>query len=88
MATYPDPRCEEAAPGWPCDGKLMELLGQLQLRACETVPFARIGQYFQPAACRSNVTGVIKAGLPVYWNISKNKTGDPGLTTGGLYERQ
>jgi peptide/nickel transport system substrate-binding protein len=30
-----------------------------------------IGQYFQPIAFRKNVTGVLDAPLPVYWNIDK-----------------
>jgi len=80
-------RCERANPGWPCDPKLMDLvdkwaratdkkeqrklLDDIQIRALETVPYVPYGQYFQPVAVRSNVRGVLKAGIPVYWNIEK-----------------
>ncbi len=80
-------RCERSNPGWPCDPPLMDLvdkwaratdkkeqrkiLDDIQIRAMETVPYVPYGQYFQPIAVRSNVRGVVKAGLPVYWNIEK-----------------
>ncbi len=80
-------RCERAQPGWPCDPTLMDLvdkwaratdkkeqrkiLDAIQVRALETVPYVPYGQYFSPIAVRSNVRGVLKAGLPVYWNIEK-----------------
>ena len=80
-------RCERANPGWPCDPTLTglvdkwaratdkkeqrRLLDEIQIRALETVPYVPYGQYFNPIAVRSNVRGVLKAGLPVYWNIEK-----------------
>ena len=80
--------CERANPGWACDEDLQALVGkwirepepvqrkalidQIQLRAYESVPYVPFGQFFQPVAFRKNVTGVVEAGQPVYWNIDKN----------------
>ena len=79
--------CEKANIGWPCDPKLQELIGAwshepdrdkrraiipaLQTRAYESVPYAPFGQFYQPIAYRKNVTGVLEAGMPVYWNVEK-----------------
>jgi hypothetical protein len=30
-----------------------------------------MGQFFQSIAYRKNVTGMLEAGMPVYWNIEK-----------------
>ena len=37
----------------------------------KTVPYVPYGQYLQPIATRANITGVLKAGEAVYWNIDK-----------------
>ncbi|MEJ0019881.1 MAG: ABC transporter substrate-binding protein [Acetobacteraceae bacterium] len=79
--------CETANVGWACDETLQKLVTQwtreperakrhamladIQRRAYESVPFVPIGQFFQPIAFRKNVTGVVPAGMPVYWNIDK-----------------
>ncbi len=80
-------RCEHANAGWACDDQLEALLGKwmresdavkrrsmidaIQTRAYESVPYIPFGQFFQPIAFRKNITGVLEAGLPVYWNIEK-----------------
>ena len=80
-------RCDKANPGWACDPELETLVGQwqretdpakrpdriaaIQRRAYESVPYVPYGQYFQPIAFRKNITGVLEAGIPVYWNIDK-----------------
>jgi len=80
-------RCEQANAGWACDPELETLVDrwmrepdaakrhalieQIQARAFESVPYVPFGQFFQPIAFRNNVTGVLQAGLPVYWNIDK-----------------
>jgi len=79
--------CEKANAGWPCDPRLQELIAAwgaepdrakrramietIQLRAYESVPYVPMGQFFQPIAFRKNVTGVLPAGMPVYWNVDK-----------------
>lgn len=80
-------RCERANPGWACDPDLEALVAKwqreadpakrpahieaIQRRAYESLPYIPYGQYFQPVAFRKNVTGVLEAGIPVYWNIDK-----------------
>ncbi|MCC7271370.1 MAG: ABC transporter substrate-binding protein [Alphaproteobacteria bacterium] len=85
--TWFNSRCEKANPGWACDlelDKLVEewsresdrtkrkaILERIQKRAYESVPYVIYGQYTQPIAVRANVKGVLKAGIPIYWNIEK-----------------
>jgi LacI family transcriptional regulator len=39
----------------------------------ETAAFAPLGQYRNPTALRSNVSGMLQtAGIPVMWGLSKN----------------
>jgi peptide/nickel transport system substrate-binding protein len=52
------------------DSPLPDLL--IQARAFETVPFVPLGQYLPPSAYRSNLTGVLKGAVPVFWNVSKS----------------
>jgi peptide/nickel transport system substrate-binding protein len=73
--------------GWPVDpemeklrdayaretdpAKQKELAEKVQLRAMETGQFGWIGQWYGPGARRTNVTGWLKAPIPVFWNIEK-----------------
>jgi len=73
--------------GWPCDAEAERLraafadaddaarpaiLDQLHRRLAEMAPYRVLGQSDDPAAWRANVTGVLSAPWPVYWNIDKN----------------
>jgi peptide/nickel transport system substrate-binding protein len=85
--TWFNSRCERANPGWACDMELdgmvaewaresdpaarRPILERIHRRAWETLPYIPFGQYTQPIAVRSNVHGIVAAGLPVYWNIEK-----------------
>jgi peptide/nickel transport system substrate-binding protein len=76
-----------ASPGWPTSAKLealrdawfkapdlaaqQVLARQLQLQAFQDVPYIPLGQYFQPTAYQSNLTGVLP-GNPVFWNIRRS----------------
>ena len=78
---------EHAWFGWPSDEKLetmrtawidstddaekKKLDAEIQARAFEVVPFIPLGQYLPPAGYRSNLTGVLKGAVPVFWNVSK-----------------
>jgi peptide/nickel transport system substrate-binding protein len=44
---------------------------QIQHRAFETVPFAPLGQVFQPTAFRKNITGIVKCAIPLFWGVQK-----------------
>jgi peptide/nickel transport system substrate-binding protein len=73
--------------GWPTDATLEALRQQwfdapdlaaqkalaakIQQRAFEFVPFMPLGQIFQPTAFRSNVTGIVKCALPLFWGVRK-----------------
>jgi len=85
--TWFNSRCDRANPGWACDAELSELVAEwaresdpaarrpilerIHRRAWESLPYIPYGQYTQPIAIRSNIHGVLRAGLPVYWNIEK-----------------
>ncbi len=74
--------------GWPCDPKTEELrlayiraanegadpaaLEALHRHLWQELPDIPVGQYIQPFAWRSNVTGVLHSPLLVFWNIAKN----------------
>ena len=73
--------------GWPTDEKMeamrnawmdsndeaerKRLDAEIQLRAFETVPFIPLGQYLPPSAWRSNLDGLLKGAVPVFWNVTK-----------------
>ena len=79
--------CGKGNAGWPCDPKLQDLIAAwgrepdrakrkammpaIQMQAYESVPYISTGQFVQPVAFRKNVTGMLAAGMPVYWNIDK-----------------
>lgn len=73
--------------GWPCDEKAEQLrqafldakddaarkeaLEALHKRLAEVQPYRVLGQYDQPVAMRSNITGLLNSPVIVYWNIEK-----------------
>jgi len=73
--------------GWPTDpemeklrdayaketdpAKAKELAHAVQNRALETAQYGWIGQWYGPGAMRANVTGWLKAPVPVMWNVEK-----------------
>lgn len=68
------PRIEAGRAAWydAPDIEAQARLGrEIQAVAFEEVPFIPIGQWFQPIARRTNLTGMVKSILPVFWNVSK-----------------
>lgn len=79
--------CDKALYGWPCDAemeklrdrftretdpaKLKEIAEAIQVRNVEITAMLNVGQWYQPAAVRSNVSGLVSAAAPVFWNIEK-----------------
>lgn len=75
--------CDQALFGWPCDdeieslrdqfskepdpAKQLELIKQLQRRVAEYPTHIHLGQYYQPHAMVSNVSGAVEAPVPVFW---------------------
>ena len=79
---------EKAWFGWPTDAKTEELrdaysrattdadkkkiVEELQARLFEVVPYVNYGQWFQPMAWSSKLSGVVVSPVPFFWNIDKN----------------
>jgi len=79
--------CDKALFGWPCDEQIETLrdefaratsfeeqkaiVEKVQARWVEYPTHIHLGQYNNLSALRSNVQGYLSAGVPVFWNISK-----------------
>jgi peptide/nickel transport system substrate-binding protein len=44
---------------------------QVQVRWAQNPSHIYLGQWYQPAAMRKNVNGILSAPAPVFWNITK-----------------
>jgi peptide/nickel transport system substrate-binding protein len=69
-----DPELERMRTTWmdstdPAERRRLDV--EIQSRAFETVPFITLGQYLPPAAWRSNLSGLLKGAVPVFWNVTK-----------------
>ena len=73
--------------GWPCDEAAEKLraafldadeaarpaaLDTLHRYLAEVQPYRVLGQYDQPVAMRTNITGMLTSPVMLYWNIDKN----------------
>ena len=88
MMSYMNASCGKAPPGWPCDSELeglrdrylrastlpeqKALAAAAQARAVEIATHVPLGEYYQPMAVRKGIDGVIRASIPVFWNITKD----------------
>ena len=86
MAAYFNSACDKALFGWPCDTEMEKLRDQfaretdpakqkaiaeaVQVRATEMTSHINLGQWYQPVAARKNVSGILSAPVPVFWNIA------------------
>ncbi len=67
------PRLEELRNAWfeapdvPAQAKICE---QIQLQAFQDVPYIPMGQYLQPTAYRTSLTGVLN-GFAIFWNVKR-----------------
>ena len=75
-----------AWPGWPVAPKIealreawieapdlagqQRLAAEIQKQVFEDVPYAPLGQYFQPTAFRRTLTGVLPS-FPTFWNVRR-----------------
>ncbi|MGD9125209.1 MAG: ABC transporter substrate-binding protein [Desulfarculaceae bacterium] len=80
---------QQGWPGWPCDPKIEELKAkfaeepdfekrkkiavEIQKEWSKYITHAWIGEHFIPSAWRKNLSGLIKAPIPVFWNVVKKK---------------
>lgn len=87
MAQWISSTCDKAYPGWPCDPELEKLreaflletdeakqktiADEVQKRIYENTPLLHLGQWYNAAPVRTSVTGILPAGIPVFWNMEK-----------------
>jgi peptide/nickel transport system substrate-binding protein len=87
MAGFFNASCDKAMFGWPCDqtiekfrdqfaketdpAKQKEIAIALQKYWVDHPTHANLGQWYQPAALRTNVDGALVAPVTVFWNMSK-----------------
>jgi len=80
--------CDSSWFGWPCDetaeklrqqflretdpAKQRQIAETMHKRLWEVLPYIPVGQYDQPTIHRKNVTGLLKGGMVVWWNIDKS----------------
>ncbi len=70
-----DPQIEAMRDRWmdstdPAEQRRLDR--EIQARAFETLPFFPLGQYLPSAAWRSNLHGLLRGAVPVFWNVSKD----------------
>ncbi|MFC3694075.1 ABC transporter substrate-binding protein [Chenggangzhangella methanolivorans] len=53
------------------DDQRKQIAEKVQARVYDQVIYVPLGQYRQPAAWRASVSGVVKAPIPVFWNMEK-----------------
>lgn len=53
------------------DEKRKEIATAIQVHAYAQVTYVPLGQYVAPAAWRTSLSGIVKAPVPVFWNMEK-----------------
>ncbi|HKG84606.1 MAG TPA: ABC transporter substrate-binding protein [Beijerinckiaceae bacterium] len=87
MTGFLNAACDKAMFGWPCDETMEKLRDDfaretdpakqkaiaeaVQVRDTEVTTHLYLGQWYQPAASRKNITGYLTAPVPVFWNVEK-----------------
>jgi peptide/nickel transport system substrate-binding protein len=87
MTGFVNAGCDKAMFGWPCDEEIEKLRDQfaratdpaqqktiaeaVQAREAQVTTHLWLGQWYQPAATRKNLSGFMTAPVPVFWNVEK-----------------
>lgn len=87
MTGFLNAGCDKAMFGWPCDQEMEKLRDQfaretdpakqkeiseaVQVRNTQVTTHIHLGQFFLPGAHRNNVSGILTAPVPVFWNLEK-----------------
>lgn len=74
-------------PGWPTDpeaeqmraqwmaatekGEQLTIAKKIEAHAFGSIPYVPLGQFQAPSAYRQNITGILKAPMPIAWNVRK-----------------
>jgi peptide/nickel transport system substrate-binding protein len=67
-------RREQLRAAWldaDSDAQRKQIATAVQAESCESIPFMPVGQYFQPAAFRSDLTGFVRAPFSVFWGVHR-----------------
>ncbi|HYZ64517.1 MAG TPA: ABC transporter substrate-binding protein [Acetobacteraceae bacterium] len=68
------PRLEELRDAWfeaPDLAGQQRIARELQLQLWQEVTYVPLGQFFQPTAYRKTITGVLKGGFPLFYNVRR-----------------
>jgi peptide/nickel transport system substrate-binding protein len=79
--------CEQAMVGWPCDPEIealrdryareidparqKDIAAAVQRRNTLATTYIPLGQWYNLSAARTNVTGLVRSPVAVFWNIEK-----------------
>jgi peptide/nickel transport system substrate-binding protein len=90
MSGFSNAGCDKAMFGWPCDAEIEKLRDEfaretdpakqkaiaeaVQIRNTQATTHLFLGQWYQPGAGRKNVSGILTAPAPVFWNVEKKGT--------------
>ncbi len=69
-----DPKIEEYRQAWidaPAEPERQRAAAAIQTQAFTEAMYVPLGQYFQSAAWRSNITGHLTGQPPLFWNVKK-----------------
>ncbi len=69
-----DPELETLRENWfdaPTLDAQKAIAAQVQARALETLPILPLGQFFQPAAFRSDIKDIVTSSFPVFWGVRR-----------------
>jgi peptide/nickel transport system substrate-binding protein len=72
---YQSDRMEALRNAWfeaPDLAAQRRLAEQIQLLVWQDVPYIPLGQWFQPIARRSDLTGLVRSSLPIFWNVRRS----------------
>ena len=68
------PRIEKLRDDWfnaPDAAAQKKATDGIQAAVWDEVPYIPLGQFFQPIAIRSNVSGILDSVFPIFWNARK-----------------
>ena len=70
-----DPKLESLRAAWfdaPDLAAQKALAEQVQAQAFDSVIYLPLGQFFQPTAYRSNISGFVRSPLAIFWNVGRS----------------
>jgi peptide/nickel transport system substrate-binding protein len=71
---YTSERMEKLRDAWydaPDTATQARLGREMQFLAFDEVPYIPVGQWFQPIARRSDLSGIVRSALPIFWNVQR-----------------